>query len=120
MRVTAPRAQLYELLRRSGRHLGMTELLERLPQVGRATLYRNLELFERLGLVRRVGPERYAACAPGHRHLLACSACGLVVEFEACAAQEVAHSVAAESGFVITGHTFELTGLCPRCQKDPS
>src|SRR3954447_27094671 len=58
-RVTAQRLVINRLLRERNRHVSADELLdaveERLPNVSLPTVYSTLELFEELGLVRRVG-----------------------------------------------------------------
>src|SRR4051794_41969362 len=58
-RVTPQRLVINRLLRERDRHVSADELLdaveERLPNVSLPTVYSTLELFEELGLVRRVG-----------------------------------------------------------------
>src|SRR5438105_12422614 len=50
--------------------------------VGRATVYRTLDLLERYGMVARVhveGCHGYTLCDEGHHHHLLCSSCGAVL-----------------------------------------
>src|SRR5918993_2862955 len=70
----------------AGQHQGLEEIRARCPEVGMVTVYRALDLFTGLGLVRRLdlgqGP-RYEL-AEDHHHHLVCEDCGSVTEFEWC------------------------------------
>src|SRR5919197_2815854 len=61
------------------------------PQgVGRATVYRTLDLLARYGMLTRVhvdGCHGYTLCDEGHHHHLLCSACSRVVPIEATAVE---------------------------------
>src|SRR4030042_1559344 len=89
-RVTAQRALLLELLRRSGGHVDADELYLRArkknPRISLSTVYRNLQLFKKLGLVdeRHFDEEHHhyeVKSGEEHQHLL-CINCGKVVEFD--------------------------------------
>src|SRR3954447_13419952 len=58
LRATSQRLVMNRLLRQSNRHLSAEQLLdeasEQLPGVSLPTVYATLELFEQLGIVRRV------------------------------------------------------------------
>ena len=82
LRVTSQRVVLLEALHALGRHATAEELAraagERLPGLALPTVYAALELFEELGLVRRVqagGAVLFDPVADGHAHL-ACRRCG--------------------------------------------
>ncbi len=89
------------------------------PGIGRATVYRTLELLTGLGAVRPLiaaeGGRRYPVAVGGHHHLV-CSGCGTVVEFDECAEGEVARRVARRQGFAIQGHLLEIYGTCGDCR----
>src|ERR1041384_6304979 len=54
--------------------------------VGRATVYRTLDLLERYGMLARVhvdGCHGYTLCDEGHHHHLLCSGCGTIIPAEA-------------------------------------
>jgi Fur family ferric uptake transcriptional regulator len=82
------RRQVLELLGGEGCALTALEIDRRLPRVGRASVYRTLELLEELGLVQKVdlGGEAagYERVEPGghHHHHMVCERCGRVVTFE--------------------------------------
>ena len=90
--------------------------------VGRATVFRTLELFERLGFLERIdlpdGSHAYVRCRPaGHHHHVVCASCGQAVEIPDSGLQRVTAEIARTTGFVLEEHRLELFGLCPACQR---
>lgn len=87
--------------------------------IGRATIFRALELFTELNLVERLdlpnGEHAYVECARAHHHHVVCSSCGRTTEVEDCGVRAVAAEVARRSGYQINSHRLELFGLCPKC-----
>jgi Fur family ferric uptake transcriptional regulator len=90
--------------------------------IGLATVYRTLALLSEKGIVdalsHREGELCYRLCGRAHHHHLVCSSCHRVVEIAGC--DDVGgwlERIAAEHGFVATGHTIELTGLCAACRQ---
>jgi Fur family transcriptional regulator, ferric uptake regulator len=58
----------------------------------------------------------------GHHHHLACGQCGKVEDVAPSprlerAMAEAARIVADEQGYEVTGHQFDLVGLCPACRE---
>ena len=91
--------------------------------VGRATVFRTLDLLVSLGALARIhGVEagvrsmRYTPCAPSHHHHLVCQACGRVEELAAKALDQRIAATARGHGFRPLGHTVEIVGLCPDCR----
>lgn len=91
------------------------------PLVGRATVFRSLELLTGLGLVERVdlpsGDHAYVACEPSiHHHHVVCSRCGRSVEVGELGLGPILARVESATGFRIESHRLELFGLCPECR----
>lgn len=91
--------------------------------LGRATIFRNLELFTELGALERLdlpsGEHAYVACEPEqHHHHVVCRACGRSVEVQDSGLQLVVNEIARRSGYLIDTHRLELFGLCPRHTGD--
>jgi Fur family ferric uptake transcriptional regulator len=121
-RVTRPRRAVAELIANRGGHFTSSDLLSDARRgrrsLGRATLFRNLELFTELGALERLdlptGEHAYVACEPEqHHHHVVCRACGRSVEVEDSGLQSVVSEIARRSGFSIDTHRLELFGLCP-------
>jgi Fur family transcriptional regulator, ferric uptake regulator len=94
------------------------------PNIGRATVYRTLEILASLDVLKRVhladGRAAYVVGAPGHRHHLVCSGCGEVVAFSSCPVDQLVRDLSRATDFAIEGHLLEVFGLCPACRRTPS
>ena len=123
-RLTGPRRAVAQMVSEKGSHFTAAELVERAGAghrgIGRATVFRALELFLELGVVERLdlpdGEHAYILCEPVHHHHVVCSRCGQSVEVEDCGMAAVAREVARRTGFDIEAHRLELYGLCPACR----
>jgi Fur family ferric uptake transcriptional regulator len=122
-RLTRPRRSVAELLARQGGTFTAADLLEDADRhavpIGRATVFRALELFTELGLLERIdlpsGEHAYVACEPAHHHHVVCRNCGQSVEVADSGLQSVVSEIARRSGYAIDNHRLELFGLCPAC-----
>jgi Fe2+ or Zn2+ uptake regulation protein len=87
--------------------------------VGRATVYRTLDLLERYGMLTRVHVDDchgYTLCDEGHHHHLLCSSCNTVVPVDATGVETEILRLAEELKFRVETHTLEFAGLCEACQ----
>ena len=124
-RLTAPRRAVLEVLESQNTHLSPAEVLTAgqkiYPALGRATVYRTLELLIELGVLRPVhfgeGILRVARVDGGHHHLV-CLGCGAVIHFDECAVGELEQVLAARFGFQIKSHMLEFYGLCQGCREN--
>jgi Fur family transcriptional regulator, stress-responsive regulator len=124
-RVTPQRLILHRLLRAGPQHLTAEELLDRsraqLPNVSLPTIYATLDLFEELGVIRRVpgtGPAQvYDSRADRHHHLR-CVRCGRVSDLEADVDLGGVAGAARGQGFVPERVELTVSGLCPACARD--
>lgn len=123
-KLTPPRLAVLQVLDESHEHLSHAEILERgqaiYQTLGRATVYRTLELLTDLGVVRPIylGDQSVCFCrADGAHHHLICSDCGQVIEFDECVIDDLQESLSRRLNFQIRGHLLEFYGLCDRCQE---
>jgi Fur family ferric uptake transcriptional regulator len=122
-----PRQQaLLTVLREADAELTGQELHERLKQGsqrhGLATVYRNLRLLQRSGLVRcRKLANGESVYAPLERddHHLTCVSCGHSEPLPICPVGSggLGLSKVLLQGFKPLFHTFEIHGLCSSCQQ---
>ncbi len=100
---------------------GLLEALDRQgARIGRATVFRTLDLLVQLGYLHRMAEDQrsaYIACTPDHHHHLVCSGCGNVVHLEECPINDALADLEARTGYHINRHTVELSGVCPACQQ---
>ena len=82
-------------------------------------VYRNLETFEELGLVRHVhlehGPGRYVIAAGGAREYLVCERCARVVAVCPAVMDLIRHEIQDRFGFDATFEHFPIIGVCTNC-----
>lgn len=92
------------------------------PTVNLATTYRTLELFRRLGIVRRLtyGDGRSVFCANPRPHYHGtCLRCGAVVDLphgRVAEALEREQADLTDAAFGVVGHRIEFYGYCANCR----
>jgi Fur family transcriptional regulator, ferric uptake regulator len=126
-RYTTSRRTLVEVLDDADRPLTIPELLEQRAGIPQSSAYRNLAVLERAGVVERVvATDEFARyeiaedLTDHHHHHLICSGCGAVSDIVVAPAVErrlddAIAAVAAETGYRIEGHRFDLIGHCGEC-----
>jgi Fe2+ or Zn2+ uptake regulation protein len=121
-RVTSQRLVLYRALRDLGIHARAEEILKAaaptLPGLALPTVYATLDLFVRLGLVRRIDGAGNAVLfdpRTDHHHHFACRSCGRVVDVEAGVDDNRIARVARAAGLRVDGVDVTLRGLCADC-----
>ena len=121
-RLTSQRLLLLGLLRQ-GEHLEADELYRRArekePRLSMSTVYRNLQLFLKLGLAEEHHFDGACSCyeiktgAPHHH--LRCLGCGNITDFEYPLSPEIKEDVENRHGFHATGIKVLLVGYCADC-----
>ena len=123
-RVTEPRRAVAQLVADQLGHFSAADLIAeanaRRLDVGRATIFRTLDVLADLDLVERIdlpsGEHAYVACEPSHHHHVVCSRCGRSQDIDDAGLRAVVRDVARRTGYRIDEHRLELFGLCPECQ----
>lgn len=124
LRATSQRLVMHRLLRERNRHLSAEELLDeassRLPGISLPTVYSTLELFEDLGIVRRVkdggGRLLWDTRGDDHHHLV-CRRCGRVEDIDTPLDLEGARRSAKRVGFAPDHAEVVVSGLCADCAR---
>jgi Fur family ferric uptake transcriptional regulator len=123
-RLTGPRQALAALIADQDGHFTAADLVAATRRnrlgVGRATVFRTLDVLEALGAIERLdlptGEHAYVGCEPVHHHHVVCSRCGKASEISDADLQRVVRRVGRQTGYRIDDHRLELFGLCPACQ----
>jgi Fur family transcriptional regulator, ferric uptake regulator len=122
--VTKTRLAVFEAL--NGQEpLSMHELVERVRSADRASVYRTVDLFERLGIVQRLNTgwkykvelsDKFAA----HHHHLTCTRCGTTVQMNEEELEAVIDRLARAHSFLPSAHQIEIQGICSSCRGESS
>ena len=118
------RVILEELRKRELSHPTADEVYEavrrRLPHISLATVYRNLEAFSEAGLLVKLelaaAQKRFDIITDDHYHVR-CVQCGRVEDCELDLPVDLEGALQASSGYEVTGHRLEFSGICPRCKR---
>lgn len=114
------------IIEQEGNHLTIEEIYEIVkknkPQIGVATVYRTIQLFDELGLVTKLdlndGLYRYEINHEeemhNHHHLI-CNNCSKVLEVDGDLLDEVEKKIETEYNFKILDHSLKFFGLCQDC-----
>lgn len=124
LRETPQRRLVLRLLYEQEGHLSADEVhqlaRQKQPRISLSTVYRALDTFEELGLVRSLHLEgehnRYEIAGSGEHHHMICLGCGRVIEFECSHCSETHRDLAHQHGFQITGSQVQLLGYCAGCR----
>lgn len=126
LRMTRPRKEVAAILKESKVPLTPQTIHQRAItrncDIGLVSVYRTLDLFSELDLVRRVhgqdGCHGYVLASPGHHHHLICHKCGKAVEFTGSGdLSDFITRIESNTGFAIDEHILQLYGLCQQCQE---
>jgi Fur family ferric uptake transcriptional regulator len=91
--------------------------------VGRASIYRVLDLLAELGLASRIevgqGMARYERVEPSgdHHHHMICDECGDVLPFEDRALERALEHLSSKLSFDVADHEVLLHGACKDCRR---
>lgn len=126
-RFTGGRRTIVRALVGASRPLSIPEILESTPELAQSSVYRNLALLEKAGVVSRViTSDEWARFElseeiTGHHHHMVCRKCGSVddvrvpddIEGEL---DKVLCRLATGAGFTMEHHRLDLVGVCRSCR----
>lgn len=100
------------------------KVVEKYPNVSLDTIYRNLNVLERLEIINKLilqdGKCRYELNSGKHCHHLVCLKCGAAVTIDFCPFESLdLEKIESEKKFEIKKHCFEVYGYCNLCKKKP-
>lgn len=122
------RAIVDTIIQSEGKHLTAEEIYDEVkkicPEIGLATVYRTIQLFEQIGLVSKLqlndGCSRYEIVHSDERHMhhhLICNICNAVIEVEDDLLEQLEERIKKQYKFKILDHSVKFYGICEECQK---
>lgn len=118
--VTKPRVDIFKFLLKASEPIAITELSAGLKTVDRVSVYRTVELFEKIGIVQRVWSgfkskiELSEIFSPHHHHFT-CLKCAKTFSIHSNEIEKELEILEHTNGFKLTHHSIELSGYCKRC-----
>ena len=125
-RATAQRTLLLDLIHQTDGHMDACELYQRAREkqsrINLSTVYRNLQLFKKLGLVNEhhfAEEHHHYESRPvkEHQHLI-CLNCGKVVEFACPLSGKMKADIGKRYDFDISTVEVNMAGLCASCRME--
>jgi len=124
-RLTPQRLMILSAIENSSDHISAeeiyTQVVARYPNVNISTVYRTLELLERLGTVTKTdlggGRVRYHPAEKGHHHHLVCRECGAVSDLDESVLASLKDTLIREYGFIADLRHLAILGRCVNCGK---
>ncbi len=123
-RLTPQRMMVLAAVQASEDHISVEEIYSqvcgRYPHVDISTVYRTLELLERLELVTRAdlgeGRVRYHWAEKGRHHHLVCQKCGRIIELDDMALAPLKTNLRKDYSFRANLDHFVIFGRCDACE----
>lgn len=120
------RSVLDVLIEHCEEHLSTEEIYgkvkKKYPEIGLATVYRTVQLFEEMGIVDRLnfddGCSRFELASENsvhHHHHLICETCNKVFEVENDLLDEIEKEIESKYHFEIHDHNVMFYGRCKAC-----
>ena len=124
-RLTPQRMMILSAIENSDNHISAeeiyTQVMAKYPHVNISTVYRTLELLERLGLVTETdlggGRVRYHPADKGHHHHLVCRECGAVIDLDESVLLPVKSVLLRDYKFIADLRHLAIFGRCVNCSK---
>jgi len=133
-RLTKSRRAILDILNHTGKHLSAEQIYEEASKiysnVGLSTIYRNLELLVRIGLVWKFdagdNKARYEMAErpeESHHHHLICKKCNSIIDYadsidnEKDFLEKRKKNLSSKYNFKIESHNIDFFGLCNKCRS---
>lgn len=119
--ITQPRLRLFAALQKYN-ELTIAELIDCLHHQDQATVYRNIKVFEGLGIINRLrlgwhSKLELSDTFQHHHHHLSCVRCGCIfVLSEEPVIERAINRISSMHNFQPLDHQIEIRGICQNCQ----
>ena len=123
-RNTRQRKLILKELRKCRSHPTATDVYDivrkQLPKISLGTVYRNLELLARSGLIHKfdaAGAQARFDGDPGPHYHVRCVSCHRVDDIQGLELKVPRISIRSPNGYEILGHRLEFVGICLQCKR---
>lgn len=115
--MTLPRRHVFTLLEGAGVPMSVSGITSELRTIDRSTVYRIIELFQELGIIKAVwfgNRSKYELSDDfqEHHHHLVCKHCGIITEVNSKDLEKALLKITKKTGYKHIRHQVEIIGLC--------
>lgn len=97
------------------------ELIKEDCKINLSTVYRTLHVLTNKNVLLKIlkgdGTAAYELNNLSHSHYITCSKCKSSVLLDSCPVKALSEDVSKKTGFKVTGHSLQFTGICSECLK---
>lgn len=121
---TIQRRTMFNFLLSHDSPISVRDISQLITTMDRATIYRIINLFQKLEIVKRVNSGwgqtiELSELFHKHHHHMTCSKCSESISFsESSLIDQELKRIEIKHKFLIIGHHIELQGLCVNCRPD--
>ncbi|MBI5974704.1 peroxide-responsive transcriptional repressor PerR [Staphylococcus canis] len=124
VRITPQRQAILSFLIKADTHPTADEIYQSLspdfPNISVATIYNNLKVFKKTGIVKELSygdaSSRFDFDTHNHYHVI-CENCGKIVDFHYPLLHEVEQLAQHVTDFEVSHHRMEIYGICRECKE---
>ena len=124
LRMTKQRSVILDEIRKSKSHPIADEIYKvvkkRMPYISFGTVYRNLGILSKEGLIRKIElahtKRRYDGNIKNHYHII-CTECGRIDDLITKEVGSIEELLGVRSNYKISGHRLKFFGICPDCKN---
>jgi len=84
-----------------------------------STVYRTLNVFVERNVLFKIlksdGIASYQLNDAIHNHYITCYMCNNSKLIDECPMKDLGKQINIDTGYIVTGHSFQLVGICPKC-----
>lgn len=95
------------------------QLIKNDCKINLSTVYRTLHVLTNKNVLLKIlkgdGTAAYQLNEQNHNHYITCCLCKNSVLIDSCPVKDLSENVSKKTGFKVTGHSLQLTGICSKC-----
>ncbi len=120
-KITPSRLEIISILTKTSHPLSADDIYEKMKDTtDRVTVYRNLHLFESIGLVTKISLKNHHSyeLTDNHGHYIVCQNCNQTEKIPVCNIKHLEDQTLklSKSFSLITGHVLQMSGFCKKCK----
>ena len=124
LKATKGRLEVLNILKEAARPMSAAQVFHEMPKevcASLSTVYRVLNQLTEADILQASLQQDectyYEYRNEEHRHYIVCSRCGKLAPIDDCPLDALDEHILRSTGYAITGHRFQLEGICPDCLK---